>query len=482
MFDDIEYEIATGEQLHYSMASPIDHRSLRSIQIFMAECVRFNIVHHSTIALNVQLFHQEPAFRHLMDALITLSHADYEPPSLDSKEFVYSSLLGAIKRMRLEPNDIDDEALVKCRSMLALIETSRVHGGNDFMSIWQAVNGLFDAWMQEMAVVTPATARRRHMLMKQYGAILKSSQTHFHAVKSVKSVSQPHRVERPNFQRNFFDFLAGVEITAFMSESYGFSISEPTNKPALEQRLKAWYNAFEYATAQPELMDIEDVLQARHLLAHYLRCKIIIDACARDTETRYARHNSDFASILDCMERVIVTDYWQDELMWLGAVSPLFFTAVHCRKRVCRYRALALLRKYNIEERSWNSRIAYLIASAVAAVESRESSTTTETDAAFVRLLKAEYNHSTNTIKITYRDMRTKAQVERAYEMLVLGSQDINICRELRVWPLVVEVRTHGAAFSRCPLGGPLEVFDEYDEHDYLKWLKKSLKPRPMRL
>jgi hypothetical protein len=318
--------------------------------------------------------------------------------------------------------------------------------------------------------------------MENYGAILQSSRSHFTAVKSVKSVSQPYRLSKLNFQRNFFDFLVGVEVTAFMAKSYGFSISEPTNKPVLEKRLKSWYKAFEFATAQPELMNIEDVIQARHLLAHYLRCKIILDACARNTEALYARHDSDFASLLDCMERVLVTDHWQGDLMWLGAVSPLFFTAVHCRKRIHRHRALTLLRKYNIEERSWNSRIAHLIASAVAAIESGESSATVETDVAIVRLLNADYNLNTDTIKITYRDMRTKAQVERSYDMLVVGSQDIKICRELRVWPLVVEVRTDGAAFSRCPLGGPLDVLGESDEHDYLKWLRKSLKPKPMRL
>ena len=413
-----------------------------------------------------------------MNAFVTLASADYEQPNSDSKEFVYSSLIAAIKRMRFESHDIDDEALVKSRALLALIETSRTHGGNDFEQIFDAVTCLFDTWEAEMGFVSPAVAARRRKLISAYGGVLKASQPHFKAVKAIQHDPQPRRPSRPDFQRNFFDFLCGVEITSYISESYGYSISEPTNKSALEKRLKAWYRSFEAATSKPQDMIYDDVLQARLLLAHYLRASVVLDACVPNSETRYARHNSDFVGILDCIEKVLETSFWMEELMWLGVVSPIFFTAVHCRTRAYRHRALAMLQAHNIEERTWNSRVAFLVASAVAAVESNHPASTESEDVAFVRLLRADFKSSTETLSIDYIDVRTKEK--KSHEMLVLGAEDVAVCRALTVWPLVVEVRTHGAAFSRTPLGGPLDVLGEYDENDYLKWLKAALRPRPM--
>ena len=340
------------------------------------------------------------------------------------------------------------------------------------------MTSLFDIWDAEKDSVSPAVARRREQLKASYGSVLRASQPHFKAVKAIQNGPQPASASKPNFQRNFFDFVCGVEITSYISESYGFSISEPTNKAALEARLKAWYKAFEAATANPEIMSRDDLLEARLLLAHYLRASIVLDACVSHTETRYARHNNDFAGILDCIERLLETKYWREELMWLGVVSPLFFTAVHCRTKVYRHRALSLLRAHDIEERSWNSRIAYLIASAVAAVESAHPSSTETEDVAFVRLLDADFQSSTDTLIVHYIDVRS--QKKKTHEMLVLGAEDLEVCRQLRVWPLVVEARTHGAAFSRTPLGGPLDVLGEYDEDDYLMWLKKALRPRPL--
>ena len=95
-----------------------------------------------------------------------------------------------------------------------------------------------------------------------------------------------------------------------------------------------------------------------------------------------------------------------------------------------------------------------------------------------MRLLDADFKTSTDTLIVHYIDVRS--QKKKTHEMLVLGAEDLEVCRQLRVWPLVVEARTHGAAFSRTPLGGPLDVLGEYDEDDYLMWLKKALRPRPL--
>lgn len=465
-------------KLLYPLSSHLDERSRNLLQIFVSEGGRFSFIGPFPIALSVQLFHHEPAYQHLLNACVTLSHADYEPPRPDSKEFVYSSVLAAIKRMRLEADDMDDEAHLKCRALLAMVEVSRVHGANDFSGVINAVTSLFATWQEEMHRVEPRVAQRRHEIMKRYMHGLNIGAKHFKCVKEIKASPRPQRPTKPNFQTHFFDFVAGVEVTSLMTEAYGFSIAVPTDKPALEKRLKSWYKSFEAATAYPEMMEVLDVVEARILMAHYLRAKILLDACVPNTETRYARHYDDYAVLLDCVERVLASDYWLHEKMWLGLVCPLFFTAVTCRKRAIRHKALDVLRAHHISERSWNSRVAYLIASAVVAVESSHELSNDEQDPAFVRLLNADYKRSTEKLIITYIDVHTKAQ--KTFEMQLFGAEDLNACNELSGWPLVVEVRTHGAAFSKTPLGGPLDHIGNVDGYDYLKWLRAALKPRKM--
>jgi hypothetical protein len=478
--DEEAWELMTKKQSLYSPPSALDARSFRVLQIFTLEGERFNTIGNFPVSTNVQMFCSEPSFRHMMNAFITLAYSDYEPPGPGDKEFVYSSILAGIKRMRLEADNIDDEAHLRCRSMLALLEIWRIHGTNDFSPVVTAVIGLFDVWKEEMDTVSPYRAQRRRQIMERYSRVLAAGAKLFEAVKAVTIAPQPQIPQTTlNFQPSYFEYMIGVEIPSMVAETYGFSIAENMNRVALAKRMKTWFKSFEAATADIEAMSFAQVIQTRLYLAHYLRAKILVDACVPGTESRYARHEVDFATILECIERVLSSLLWTQENMWLGVVLPLFFTAVTCRKRAIRHHALSLLRAYNISERSWNSRIAHLIASAVAVVESNHPSSHDGSDAAFVRLLRADFARSTDTITITYVDM--SAQTEKSHQMLVLGVEDLHACRELRVWPLVAEVRTHGSSFSRCPLGGPLDIADVTDL-DYLKWLRKSLKPRRMEL
>jgi hypothetical protein len=203
----------------------------------------------------------------------------------------------------------------------------------------------------------------------------------------------------------------------------------------------------------------------------------VLDACVFDTEELYSRHEADFATLLDCIDQILASDKWNNERMWLGVVGPLFFVAVHCRKRVFRLRALDLLRHYNISEKTWNSRVAFIIASAVVAVETINEPGSEDYDEPKVRLLSADFQYSSHQLSIKYLDM-LDARQEKKFTITVIGNQDIAACIRLPVWPLQAEVRTHGAAFALCTLGGPLDAECEVEREDYLKWLKVTLMPK----
>ncbi len=67
--------------------------------------------------------------------------------------------------------------------------------------------------------------------------------------------------------------------------------------------------------------------------------------------------------------------------------------------------------------------------------------------------------------------------------MVVIGSKDQFACQQLFVWPLVADVRTHGAAFSRVPPDGPIDFLDvDEDEDDYMKDVKSLLMPKRIEL
>jgi hypothetical protein len=466
-----------------SFASPsappsiaLDERALRSLSIFYYEGERANLIRPLIRSQQIQLFYHEPAYRNLLSALVTLVSADFGPSNAGTKAYIYASILAAIQRMRTTPEDIDDEAHVHCRSLVALIEQVRGRGRCNFLSIANDVTTLFESWQLEMDSNPAHVRQRRRQIMARYTGVLKSGRSHW---TSILAIEESPPLSKPNFQANYFEFIASMQITSLITESYGYSMCEPMDKPALERKLIAWYVTFGAATARPELLDMKDLIQARLYLAHYIRCTILVDACVMGTETLYTRHDTDFGALLHCMERVLASDHWQSESMWLGIVCPLFFTAVHCRKPVLRQRALDLLRAHEISERSWNSRIAYLIASSVVALESgRVFRNGNIHEAAFVRLLSADFKASNDLLIVKYKDMSASDEhEEKSFRMLVVGSQDLSACRRLTVWPLVAEVRTHGAAFSRCPLGGPLDNH-EATEDDYLKPLKAILMPK----
>jgi hypothetical protein len=334
-------------------------------------------------------------------------------------------MLAAIKRMRTESADIDDEAHVQCRTLLALLETTRIHGGFNFLPIARDVNALFEAWQAESHSVPAHIRERRQQNMARYAGVIRIGKNHWDSILAIEAPGELHGPlppARPNYQTNYFGFLAGMQITSLITESYGYSICEPIDREALNQRLEVWYSSFEAATARPELLGMKDIVKARLYFAHYIRCTILLDACINNTEDRYSQHETDFTTLLKCMERVLASGLWQDESMWLGIVCPPFFTAVHCRNRTLRHRALELLHTHDISERSWNSRIAYLIASAVIALESSHASLDATDDKAFVRLLNADFKASTSELTVTYKDISSAdhSYRNRFFKMLVM--------------------------------------------------------------
>ncbi|KIW04560.1 uncharacterized protein PV09_04312 [Verruconis gallopava] len=306
----------------FSLSSGIDQRAMRTLSIFFHENRRTALITPLESSLTFQLFHSEPAYRDFMSAFITLVHADYEPPEPNAKVYVYQCILNGIKRMREAPHQIDDEAHVRCRALLALLEVVRCHGGRNFLPIAKAAMTLFKEWELDMKNTTPEIALRRRNIIARYIPVLRTVQNHGAEILAIqpppKKPILPNPPPRPNFQSNFFEFVAGMEMTNLINESYGHSIYEPANRIALSRRLREWYEMFQDATSQPDLLSMDDIAQARLYLAHYIRCTILLDACVMDTETRYSKHDTDFSTLIECIERVLSGDNWQNENMWLG--------------------------------------------------------------------------------------------------------------------------------------------------------------------
>jgi hypothetical protein len=132
--DTVSQELEILNAPAYSISNLIDQRSLRLLSIYFYESRRVGIVNGKAISQNLQMFHQYPAYRHLYSALITLAHADYYPTS-DGKAYVYEEILKAIKIMKDPDREVNDEVELRCRALLALLETLRCHDSRDFLPI-----------------------------------------------------------------------------------------------------------------------------------------------------------------------------------------------------------------------------------------------------------------------------------------------------------------------------------------------------------